>query len=298
MTQKQRDEIFHLDPSHHSHDIKVNLANMAHTIESVACSFAPELIEMVIHDIPILDLMSAASNMPPTWRAVIETSKIVINRLEHFPWDKYRDPPTPKSPVMLFRKVTPIDRHPYYEADTSQSKPDPILPGQSCAIKYVLPNIGTLYIRRRQPRKGPSLTANTTPSEGFFFVPTASPSTIRILDPAPKNIKYTPGPRFGHGFVDLRDCEGMLAFSKGISTGERDLLFKYVITFYGGEDCDENGLLRDAKKVDKGVGTAKKYVGVMGSGVGTDGTAGESGGLRRSGRIVKKTEKGESLTTK
>ncbi|KAF2482241.1 hypothetical protein BDY17DRAFT_324537 [Neohortaea acidophila] len=269
---------------------------MARTVDSVACSFPPELIEMIIHDIPILDLMSVAASMPSAWRAVIEGLKKIATRIRQYAWDEDNDRRTTtatKTPQMPCRNYSFSGAHPLMPSSLV-----PVRAGQSCAFKYAVPNVGTLYIRRVQPRKSPAPTISTTPSEAFFLSLAVAPSTIRILDSATKNIKYTPGPRFGHGFVDLRDCEGMLAFSKGISTGERDLLFKYVVTFYGGEDCDETGLLRDAKKVDKGVGTAKKDVGGMGSGVGTHGTAGESGGVRRSGRIVKKTEKGESLTTK
>lgn len=48
------------------------------TRPSVACSFPPELIEMVVKEIPVLDLMIAASEFPAAWRAVVESSKDVV----------------------------------------------------------------------------------------------------------------------------------------------------------------------------------------------------------------------------
>ncbi|KAF2482240.1 hypothetical protein BDY17DRAFT_346355 [Neohortaea acidophila] len=207
---------------------------------SVACLFPPELIEMVIKDIPILDLMIAATEFPSTWRAPEEEDPIFQHQRRINTRMYPEKPPSPRLPAA----------------------PKPLIKAyQSCAFKTIFPGMGTLYIHRRHSDTITetktsttaystttttiiTITTATRPAEGFFFRPTGSSSSIRVLDPTSKSIQYNAHPTWGCGFVYLRDFDGRLWVRKTIDSRQQgELLFKYIVTFYGGENCDNWGLL-------------------------------------------------------
>ena len=170
--------------------------NVEPATSTVAASFPFELIETILLNLPIRDIVVAAANVPDFWRKVIENSKGIWKRLA-------------KDPSIDARRLAQVGT--VFEVGISTP----------LSFKYTLRN-GILFVHR---------TADG--AEAYIFAPVSEKKPLCVIDPSRTTTEYTKNHRFGYGYMDLFDFDGMLVCSAQVSTNKKDVMWLYLTTIHG-----------------------------------------------------------------
>ncbi|KAK3720853.1 hypothetical protein LTR37_003516 [Vermiconidia calcicola] len=171
--------------------------NIEPATSTVAASFPFELIETILLNLSITDIVVVAANVPKFWRKVIENSKEIWKRLA--------------------TRYPPVDAHRLVQAkgDMEAGISTPL------SFRYTVRN-SILFVHR-----------TAAGAEAYIFAPVSDKKPLCVIDPSRTTAEYTKTHRFGYGYMELFDFDGMLVCSVQVSTNKKDIMWLYLTTIYG-----------------------------------------------------------------